>query len=288
MLWLLGVSVLLASLNSVFLHKIRFKKNESIYRFNLLCALVWCAVLAAVNGFRIHITQNVLVFGIVYGVAQVLFILFKTAAMNSGPVSVTTLIENSSLVISVLACLLLWGEPISIADVAGLALLLVGIVLCTYKKSEQVFSKRWKMYVVGFLVFAASVGVIFKAFSKAGGAVDAGSMLLVASIVMVVTYAVICFVSGGFRVESRTGDKRGVLAFVAYALVSGVCSCGYNRLNVYLSGALDGIVFFPVFNGGVILLSAILAMILLREKLRYKQMLGILSGILGICVIGIL
>jgi len=58
--------------------------------------------------------------------------------------------------------------------------------------------------------------------------------------------------------------------------------------NIYLCGVLDGVIFFPIFNGGVILLSTLLAIRMLKEKLLLRQILGVLSGISGICLIGIL
>ena len=288
MICLLIMSVVFASLNSVYLHKIKLNNISSICRFNLICSLVWCIILFIANGCKLRIASGALLFGFIYGIAQVLFIMFKTAAMNSGPVSITTLIGNSSLIISVFVCLVLWNEPISFPDIIGLVLLIAGIVLCTYKKSEQKYSKLWKVYALFFLIFAASVGITFKAFSKYADSANAGDMLLIASLVMVLAYSVICCFIRNSKFENEFTEKKEISVFVRYALLSGVLSCLYNRLNIYLSGALDGVIFFPTFNGGVILLSTVLAIILLKEKILYKQLIGICSGIAGICIIGIL
>ena len=85
MLLLLVLSVAAASLNSVALHKADLNDADSIYRFNLLCSAVWCVCLFAATGGKLHIDANILLWGCIYGVTQALFILFKTAAMNSGP-----------------------------------------------------------------------------------------------------------------------------------------------------------------------------------------------------------
>ena len=55
-----------------------------------------------------------------------------------------------------------------------------------------------------------------------------------------------------------------------------------------LFGALDGVIFFPSFNGGVVVLSTGVSMIIFKEKLSAKQLIGLLLGISGICIIGIL
>lgn len=283
MYYLLGLSVLAASANSVFLHKAKLDGKGEIFRFNLLCSLVWCVVLLGAKGGSIELTPQVLLWGVVYGVIQSLFILFKAAAMSSGSVSVTTLIGNSSLLISLLVSLMLWQERVSILDIFGLALLLAAILLCTYKKDASSYTKGWKFYVIFFLIFAAGVGITFKAFSKSGNGAYTGDMMFVSSAVMAVSFFIMCLSSGGVRMT-----KEGRRGFLSYALVSGLLSCLYNRLNISLSGALDAIVFFPVFNGGVVLLSALLSVLICRERLSLRQWVGLAMGTAAICIIGIL
>lgn len=286
MICLLLLSIIFASFNSVLLHKAKIARND-IFKFNLLCSVVWCACLFIANGFRLHINKSVLLWGVVYGVTQALFILFKTLAMNSGSVSLTTLVGNFSLVLSVLFCFIVWGEEISPLDIVGLALLLLGIVWSANKESSAAASGKWPLYLIFFLTFAAAVGISFKAFSKAGQSENAGNMMLVASLVMLIAYAVICL--SVKKRHSTLPDSRGIdKGFILYALASGLLSCAYNRLNVFLTGELDAIIFFTAFNGGVIMLSTVLSVVLLKEKLNCKKSIGILLGIAGICLIGIL
>ena len=284
MICLLLFSIIFASLNSVLLHKTKITNND-VFTFNFLCAAVWCVVLFIANGFELQINKSVLVWGIIYGATQALFILFKTLAMNSGSVSITTLVGNFSLVISVLFCFVVWGETISLLDIVGLVLLMLGIILSTNKGSSNASSAKWPLYLILFLVFAAAVGISFKAFSKTGNSEYAGDMMIVAAVVMLIAYAVICLLT-----KKRNNDDSGKInkEFIIFALVSGVLSCIYNRLNIYLSGALNAIIFFPAFNGGVIMLSTVLSIVLLKEELNIKKAIGILLGVAGICIIGIL
>lgn len=289
MQWLLlMVAIVFASMNSIVIRKAQLVESSAIYRFNLLCSLVWCVCLFVANGCRIHLDGNIILFAVIYGAAQTLFILFKTAAMNSGPVAITTLIGNCALIINVLVCLIWWKEPISGPDVVGLGMLLLGIALSTYKKAEGDFTRKWKIYLAFFLIFAASVGIALKAFSKTGASAYAGDMMFAAAVVMLLLYSAVCLIAGGFGGGKQPADKKKTAAFIRYALIAGVFGCVYNRLNIYLSGVLDGVIFFPALNGGVVFLVTILSIVLLKEKLALKQGLGILLGIAGICVIGIL
>lgn len=284
MFLLLGLSILAASVNSLVLHKVRASKKSTIFRFNLYCSLVWCVILFFVSKGNISINCDVLLWGFLYGIVQALFILFKTLAMSSGSVSISTLIGNSSLIISIAVSRILWKEPVSVPQVICVALLLFSIFLCTYKKSDAEYKPGWKYYVTLFLITAASVGIIFKAFSKAADGAYSNSMMFVSALVMAACYLLLSIVSGSFRPKNKPAGRR----FLLYALSAGILSCLYNRLNIYLSGALDAIIFFPTFNGGVILLSAVLSIVTFKEKLRKKQIVGLLIGTAAICAANIL
>ena len=77
-------------------------------------------------------------------------------------------------------------------------------------------------------------------------------------------------------------------SFIAFAVLSGILSCLYNRLNVFLTGNMDALIFFPSFNGGVVLLSAVLSALICGERLKTTQLIGLAVGISAICLIGIL
>lgn len=76
--------------------------------------------------------------------------------------------------------------------------------------------------------------------------------------------------------------KKRVLAAGALTLACGVAGCVYNRLNIYLSGAMANAVFFPLFNGGNIILSTLAGWLLFREALSKMQMAGIACGMVAV------
>lgn len=79
--------------------------------------------------------------------------------------------------------------------------------------------------------------------------------------------------------------KKRVLAAGALTLACGVAGCVYNRLNIYLSGAMANAVFFPLFNGGNIILSTLAGWLLFREALSKMQMAGIACGMVAVVLV---
>ncbi len=282
----LCLSILFASLNSILLHKL--PKNSSMFHFNMISSGVWLCLLFALNGFSLTLTPHVILWGLLYGVTQELFVFFKAQAMKNGSVSVTTLIGNCSLLLSTSVGILVWKESVSPMQIFGILLLLAAFVLSTYKKREKAenTTKRWLLYCCLFFSFAAGVGIIFKAFSKTNGADSAGDMMIFAAITMLIFSSLKLAVS---KILSKAQPEKPALGktFLAITLISGILSCGYNRLNIVLAGLFDSAVFYPCFNGGVILASAVLSRLLLREKLTKRQTIGLILGILAVVTVGV-
>ena len=71
-----------------------------------------------------------------------------------------------------------------------------------------------------------------------------------------------------------------------YVLLAGVTGCVYIRLNVSLSAVIPSAVFFPVANGGIVVITTLAGAFAFREKLNRIQILGILLGLVALIVTG--
>jgi len=78
--------------------------------------------------------------------------------------------------------------------------------------------------------------------------------------------------------------KNG-LFLLTLMLISGATVAVNNKFNLYLSGVMDSSVFFPIVNGGGLVLTTLAAVVLFREKLTKKQWLGIAVGILAVLLL---
>lgn len=281
---MLAVTIMFASANNIVLraHKGKDKQSDS-FMFNCIVSAVWIVVLIGIRNVKININAGAIVYALLYGVIQGLFLFFKMQAMTNGPVAVTTLIGNCSLLVSTALGVLIWHEKVGIWQAVGVIILICAMFLCMSggKKGEKA-SLKWKLYCVGFFVSAGLVGIVFKAFSKSGCA-DASDMMITAAIVM----TIFCFIVSKIFAAKEGADGLNKTDLCA-AAACGILSCVYNRINIYLTGALDSVIFFPVFNGGVILLASLLAFLIFKEKLSSKRKIGIAIGVIAICIIGIL
>ena len=128
------------------------------------------------------------------------------------------------------------------------------------------------------------MSVVFKLYRASPGKDEIYEMMMVA-------YGV----AGGLLLTVSVGNRQGAAVVrrvlkrdMAWLLVlCTVSSTVYNRLNIYLSGAMDSVVFFPIFNGGVILLATLCGIWFYGEKLQARQILGLGIGTVSIILIGV-
>ena len=276
--FLLSLSILSAAANNLLLHKFGNRGLDGLsgaLLFNAAVSGVWIALLgaaAALTGGLAFDAASVQ-WGMLYGGVTAAFLLFKMQAMASGPVSLTSVIGCASLLISTGFGVFVLGEAASAAQAAGVALLMIALFLIISPKSDQA-TRTWKLWCAGFFVCSAAVGIIFKLHQRSDSAAKISEMMLAAALTSAVVFIAAAFAASG---------RRRLPALPAgawpYILGSGLFGCVYNRLNIFLAGRLPSVVFYPTFNGAVILLSTLCGLLLFRERLRARQTIGMIAGI---------
>ncbi len=273
---LLLCSILLAIGNNLLLHGFRnrgLRGMGDVLFFNAAVSAIWIVILLPVQGFS-PISVASFGWGAAYGTVTAVFLLCKMQAMSTGPVSVTSFVGCSSLLVSTAFGILFFREKITVLQLVGVALLLCALFLTVSPKASGA-QKGWKLWCGLFFLCAGGVGIVFKLFGASADAQNVDSMMLCAATVSCVLFLAV----GGLLSRKQQGTAprlpKNALPFL---LGCGLVSCIYNRLNISLSAALPSIVFFPVFNGAVILGASLLASLLFREKLQKQQLLGLALG----------
>ena len=214
-----------------------------------------------------------------------------------------------------------WKEKVNGWQIFGIALMLAAVIMITGSPKggtaeKQKLTVKWKLYAAAFFVFSALTGIVFR-FHQAADAAYTDEMMIFASVIVT---AFLVVLGAGARIFKRAmhvpradadspadgptdspasgsdaggaeGEvsacekRRNVAAIVLLTLACGVVGCIYNRLNIYLSGAMANSVFFPLFNGGNIILTTLTGCILFREKLGRLQLAGIFCGLVAIVLV---
>ncbi len=276
MLFLLFVSIALATTNNLLLHGFNnrgLKGMGDVLLFNAMISCVWIAISLALNG-TVYVSGGAALWGVLYGSVTAVFLLAKMQAMASGPVSVTSFVGCSSLLISTAFGVLFFHEKVTLIQIVCLALLILALFLCISPKGGEV-KPMWKVWCALFFAASGAVGLIFKLHQASEYAAEVDAMMLAASLVSFLVFLVSSLVISKKREGRLPQLPKSAWPFL---LGSGAVSFGYNRLNIMLSGRLPSIIFFPTFNGSVIIFASLAAALIFRERLERKQLFGIALG----------
>lgn len=277
---MLALSIVMASANNLLLHGFNnrgLRGMGDVLFFNSLVSCIWVVILFVLNG-NAPISFGSLLWGLLYGSVIAAFLLCKMQAMASGPVSITSFVGCSSLLISTAAGILIFHETVTFLQIVGVVVLIIALFLTISPKIEK-SKPGWKIWCGLFFLCSGMTGIIFKLHQASDYASEADGMMLAAAIASTVIFAVTSMVVSGKQKHSLPHIPKYAILFV---IVCGIVSCSYNRLNLTLSGQLPSIVFFPVFNGAVILVTSLMAVFIFKEKLKCTQITGMVIGIISL------
>ncbi len=264
---LLGLSILLGAGKNVAVKAGQrdFRGFRALAQLNAIGAAVSVGILLLWGG-RLYV-PNLRFLLLAAGYAGCTFASQALYAVASagGSATVSAQIYSFGFVLPTAFGLVWYREPLRIPAGIAVGLMAVSLILSAPPASSG--TRRSLRPAFGAMACSGAVGILQKIFRNSADAGEASSFLLLSFLLL----AVLAGICGRVPHFGRTGTLLAVLI--------GCCTGVTNRLNLFLSGVLPSILFFPAVNGGCVLLTGLLSAILLRERLTHRQMLGIGVGV---------
>ncbi len=251
------------------------KDGVGVSRFNVTMYLVSFLLFLclAFTGGISHYTAIVALF---YGLATIISNVFRMKALAEGPMHVTTLITTSSMIIPALSGIF-FGEKLSIIKLVAIFVLLVFVFLSLERGENTKINKKWIIYCAIAFIALGAIGVLQKLHQSSEHKGELFSFLAIAF------FASLLF--GTPKAAMEWKKKKFTVKQNIFALLCGVITFAVNFINLKLSGEMPSQIFFPIVNGGGIILSLLSAKILFKEKFTVRQIIGIVGGIASLVVI---
>lgn len=257
--------------------------------FNVLlfaCIALLFAVLFPVG----KLDATILIFGVTAGATTVVAQSFYAFAFNTGPVSLTVLIANFSILISTLFCAFAFNEKLYLSQSIGIVCLIVCMILSRSRNDGDArASRRWLIY--SLLVMCAfgignSVQKIFW-ITESSKAPNSEITLLVvmysaAALLAFVIYAVLAFT--GKRQKSGLGFQKPVLGYV---LGIGASLCAFQKSSMFAMANIDGTFYFPTLSGLQTLWVTVIGVLFFHDRLSRKQKLGVAFGVACVALMNV-
>ena len=253
-------------------------------------ALMWNYVFSAGTGFLMckqFDTPTQLVsepwFGlsIVTGFWFIFTYLLMTASTQRSGVTVTSLSSKLSVVLPTLAGVVLFSEKLNFVATMGIVLALVALILVVgggkRDAMNRVSTNRWLPILI---FFGTGTGdILMKLTEQSHQGDDMGFMIAFIYLISMV-FGILLVAYGLIRKKSKWqwksiigGAPLGIINF-------------FSTFSIYQAmGRFDNVVLFPIYNIGVVSLTALTGWLLFKEKLTWKNYLGLAIAIIAVILI---
>lgn len=213
------------------------------------------------------------IFGISFGTAVV----GNFLALQSGPLSFTTLFVNFSLLIPTVYGIIFYDEPIGIFLIVGLVFLALSIIAVNLKEKgikEKKINIKWIVFTLLSFIGNGGCTTSQTAQQRAfAGEYKSELMIIALSIAFI---AVLIFAIFSEKKQMLSNIKIGLPHHLLYGLCNGLV----NLFVMMLTGrnVLPVSVIFPTISAAGIIGASVLAVLIYKEKLTKLQMAGIGLG----------
>lgn len=259
------------------------------YKLDNHQALMWNYVFAAGTGFLIcerwdSVPQLVAEpwFGlsILTGFWFIFTYLLMTASTQRSGVTVTSLSSKLSVVLPILAGVIMLGERLNFVATTGIVLALVALVLVLggKKESDGKNNKKWLLPVCIF--FGTGTGdILMKITEQQNSGDDLGFMIAFIYFVALV-FGIIVVVWDIARGKSKWHWKSAL-----GGMGLGVINFFSTSSVYYAMRYFDNVVLFPIYNIGVVSVTALVGWFFFKEKLTLKNYIGLVIAVIAVVLI---
>ena len=213
------------------------------------------------------------------------------SAMRSGPLSYTAFFYSASMLISAIAGITIWNEPLKGSTAMGILLFLCAFYFISVLGSEKQGkgSKKWLILCFFTWFFNGSLSLFVKSHQMTLKGTESTGMMLIgfatASIVGLMVYLfMLCSQNEEGSFKEDIGAVGGSWIPLLGAAIGGG---GGNQIVIYLSAETPSSYLFPILQGGIMILITLYSGIILKEKINRWGRLGILLGLFAIVIINL-
>ena len=255
-----------------------------LWRFNFYQNIFCFLLIYLFSGTKFSFSVFSVLLGAALAVANILSLEGVLQAQACGSFAYTSVIVALSAIIPSMSGPVLFGEKVTVSQFAGIGLMIICIILSPGNDGgeRRAVNLKWLLFCTVAFVFSGAVGVVQKIHqNNAAHKAEMPALLLTCFFVSFALSGIRLITERGRMKKSGESLNKLTLAVLLFPAVSGLCFAFPHTINLFLSGRLASVVFFPTINLCPMLLTMLYAVFGFKERLTAKQWAGIAVGILS-------
>ena len=254
-------------------------------------AMVGALASALITKGNLYIPLSGILTAALFGCVFSLCVFTNLKALEDGPLSLTTLIVNFSLIFPLIYSFCFLGEPITPVRIIGILLLVVCMFLFTNPKvtGEKKISLKWILLAGASMLCNGLLSVVSKIYAMASENAYASQYLVFSYFFATVTSLILFAV---LRSRQKKEERIAPKAFfspvmIALFVLIGFANFGLNLMVLLLATLMDGAIVYPAVQGGGPMIAIIGSRLIFGEQISWKKWAAILLGVAAIVLLNL-
>lgn len=250
-----------------------------------LFGVIVAAVTLCLSGLRFAPDRETVLLGAVNGVVLFLYNLGMIKAARSGPYAFQSIVMLfGSIVVCLVFSAVWWGDKMGAAQLVGIGVMLAAFVVLNSGGIDFSGVKKEYFFWVALLFFSNGFyGVLMDAQQR----LYPGQR----NEMIVITFLSTAMVSLAYLLITQRGQAPAAFrmspAALGFAVGSSVCAAFAVFLLMLLLAYIPSYILFTICNGGLLVASALLCAVVLKEKMTRRTAAGIGLSVLSIVLLSI-
>ena len=273
----------LSILSAFYNKKNKEKKDASAFYSFLLLTSVFVAwgVMFLIDG---KVDWSVLPYALLFAIGFIAAMVMMVEALKHGPVVLTSLIMQLSLIGATVWGFFFWDTQFTILVGIGLVMVVFSLWLCLYtgQKDSQKISVKWLIYAALTFIGNACCAIA----QKTQQIVFDGEYGVFTMMLATAFSAVVAFI---FYLKSDKRDSKSLLKNSwYYPVFAGVLNALANLFVILMATtSLSPSLIYPVLSIGGLIVTTFFSVFIFKERMRWWQWVGVGVGAIAVAMLSI-
>ena len=254
----------------------------------ILCTAIGLVIILTSEGFSaLKPSTELVLISALSGTSTAIFVVSWLISVKKSAYMMLDIFLMFGVLIPLVASNVFFNEVIKPTQWLGMGLLLLAVVImCSYNNSikAKITPSSFALLIIcgianGIADFSQKV--FTKCMPDGSAAVFNFYTYLFAAFVLVAFYSVSC------KTKHANGNAD-IKKIFGYILIMAICLFANSYFKTLAAGHLSAVLLYPLNQGCALILSAIMASVLFKEKITTKAVIGILTAFIGLLIINLL
>ena len=286
MIMIFAAMVLLYSFQSLFLKYYTLsRKGSGAMQFSIVYGVAAGACTLALNGFAYAPSAATLTLGLGNAVILLLYNLSMSRAGTLGSYAFMMIcVLSGGILVPMVYDVLCWGASFSAMQLAAVAIMLAAFIIMNLDGFREKKSGKYLIWCLALFAANGAYGVLMNLQQRLANYAQHTEMIVTSFLGMGLITAVAALIKSPrmFINDFRMSGKS-----LVFMLASATCATLAVNLFMYSMKRVDLTVLNVINNGGVLVVSAIFAFALFRERPAPRTLIGMAMACISIVILSL-